>query len=133
MVEMQRGSRIPYFVAGVRATGNDEYIVELEDVSSPQAARLLIKKDVYVDEKILSGLATESPLLWIGFTVMDAAYGNLGKLTDVIQAGNQWIGTIIHNENEVLIPLINETIKGIDLNSKSLKTNLPHGLIEVYE
>ena len=133
MVEMQKGSLIPYFVAQCKATDKDEYIVTFEDMTTPQQAKKLVTKHVYADEKLLAATANESPLMWIGFNVSDEHYGNIGILQDVMQTGAQWIGKLTYKENEVLIPLVNETLEAIDLKRKILKTKIPEGLLEVYE
>jgi 16S rRNA processing protein RimM len=133
MVEMQKGSFIPYFVATCKAAGNEEYHITVEDVNTQQEAKKLVTKHVYVDESLLAGLVRESPLLWIGFTVLDKHYGNIGKMLDVMQTGSQWIGKINYKENEALIPLVDATIEGIDIKGRILKTTLPEGLLEVYE
>ncbi len=133
MVEVQKGSMIPYFVAQLRATNDEEFILNFEDMTNPQAAKRLVGKPVYADEKLLESLARESPLLWIGYNVMDAHYGNLGTLEDVMQTGKQWIGKIEYKGNEVLLPLVDATLEGIDLKNKVLKTRMPEGLLEVYE
>lgn len=133
MIEMQKGSLIPYFVASCKVTNSEEYIIAFEDIITPQQAKKLVTKQVYADEKLLAGITNESPLMWIGFNISDKHYGNIGVLDDVMQAGAQWIGKVIYKENEVLIPLVNETLAGIDIKHKILKTNLPEGLLEVYE
>lgn len=133
MVEMQKGSLIPYFVAQVKATGENEYIVTFEDIATPQEAKKLVTKHVYADEKLLAATANQSPLMWIGFNISDQHYGNIGILEDVMQTGAQWIGKLTYKENEVLIPLVDETLEAIDIKRKILKTKLPEGLLEVYQ
>lgn len=133
MVEMQKGSYIPYFVSQCKATGYDEYHVSLEEINTQDAAKRLVGRAVYVDEKMLSAFAASSPLLWIGFTIVDKHYGNIGPLEDVMQTGAQWIGKLTYKETEVLIPLVDATLSAIDLKKKIVHTTLPEGLLEVYE
>jgi 16S rRNA processing protein RimM len=133
MVEMQKGSFIPYFVAQCKSAKPGEYHINLEDVTAQQEAKKLVTRHVYVDELILSGLARESPLLWIGFTISDKHYGNVGKIEDVMQAGAQWIAKIDYKGSEALIPLVDATLVGIDIKARMLITTLPEGLLELYE
>lgn len=132
MLEMQKGSYIPYFVAQCKPNGRDEFLLNLEDVDSQQAAKKLVSKQVYVDESLLAAQVYQSPLLWIGFTVKDKHYGSIGALQDVMQAGSQWIGKVLFKNNEALIPLVDATIQGIDIKNKILQTDLPEGLLEIY-
>lgn len=132
MVEMQKGSYIPYFVDGCKAVSDTEYHVTLEEVDKVEAAKKLVGKQVYVDEELLAGYAKESPLLWIGFSITDVNTGLLGEMVDVMQTPSQWLGKIIYNDREVLIPLLNQFIKEIQVKKKRLIMELPAGLLEVY-
>ncbi len=131
-IEMQKGSYIPYFVSQVKASSDKEYLVSLEQIEKIEAAKKLVTKQVYVDETILASYAANSPLLWIGFSVIDQHYGAIGVIDDVVQTGKQWLARIIYQNKEVLIPLIEQTIEKLDLKKKTLFTLLPEGLIEIY-
>jgi 16S rRNA processing protein RimM len=131
-VEMQKGSYIPYFIASCKANSPKEYLISIENIDKVEAAKKLVTKQVYVDESILTNYAKQSPLLWIGFNVIDKQNGQLGTIEDVLQTGNQWVAKIIYNNTEVLIPLIEQMIEKLDLKSKTLNVNLPEGLLEVY-
>jgi 16S rRNA processing protein RimM len=87
---------------------------------------------VYVDESLLSDYARQSPLLWIGFNLIDKNYGEIGKIEDVMQTGNQWLAKLTYKNTEVLIPLIEQTINELNIKTKTIKTTIPDGLLEVY-
>jgi len=131
-VELQRESYIPYFVTAVKATNDEEFIINLEDVTTPEAAKRLIGKQVHVEEKIIAEYAKESPLSWIGFKLIDEGYGDLGLIEDVMQTAAQWLAKISYKGAEALIPLVDQTIQRIDINAKTLYTDIPEGLLEVY-
>ena len=117
----------------VPGTNNDEeYVVGLEETTSVEAARRLIGKHVYVDEDVLGKFAKNSPLLWIGFKVIDKQKGELGLIDDMMQTPTQWIARMIYKDKEVLLPLVEQTIEKIDLKKKALYLDLPEGLLEVY-
>ncbi len=132
MVEMQKGSYIPYFVAECKTTSPKEFILNLEELDKVDNAKKLVGKSVYVDETVLAAYAKISPLLWIGFTVTDVHKGLLGPMDDVMQTPNQWLGKITIDGKEVLIPLIDNFIKDVNIKSKRLIMELPAGLIDVY-
>ena len=131
-VEMQKGSYIPYFISQCKENNNKEYIIHIEDIDKIELAKKLVTKHVYVDESILSGFARQSPLLWIGFRVIDGKNGDLGTIEDVMQTGSQWLAKVIYQNTEVLIPLIDQTIESLDIKTKTINMNLPDGLLEVY-
>ncbi|MCD6013532.1 MAG: rimM [Flavipsychrobacter sp.] len=132
MVEMQKGSYIPHFVSQCKAANDEEYIINIEEIDKIESAKKLVTKHVYVDENILKGYEKQSPLLWIGFNLIDKNEGNLGTIEDVLQTGSQWLAKLTYKNKEVLIPLINETINGLDIKKKTIEVTLPEGLLEVY-
>ena len=132
LIEMQKGSYIPYFVSQFKVNNNKEYIINIEDIDKIESAKKLVTKHVYVEESILAGLEQQSPLLWIGFSVIDKKSGEIGKIDDVMQTGNQWLAKLIYNNTEVLIPLIDQTIEHINIKTKIINVTLPDGLLEVY-
>lgn len=132
MVEMQKGSYIPYFVADFKVTNESEYVVNLEDIAQIESAKRLVAKAVFVNEDVLAAYAKQSPLLWIGFTVTDVHKGLLGPMEDVMQSPNQWLGKVMVAGKEVLIPLVEPILKEVNLKSKRIIIEMPAGLIDVY-
>ena len=131
-IELNKESYIPYFIEQFKAANDEEYIVNLEDVEQMEQAKKFIGKNVYAQEEILADKAADSPLLWIGFEVTDRKHGKLGKIEDIMLTANQWLAQLTYKDSEVLIPLIEQTITGIDLKKKKMEVNLPEGLLEVY-
>jgi 16S rRNA processing protein RimM len=132
LVEMQKGSYIPYFITQFKPNNEKEYIIELEDIDKVEVAKKLITKQVYVDESILSDLAAHSPLLWIGFSLKDSNLGTIGTIEDVIYSGNQWLAKVIYQNKEALVPLIEQFINKVNIKVKQVEVTLPDGLLEVY-
>ena len=132
MLELHKGSFIPYFVSNHKANNDEEYVINLEDTDSVEAARKLIGKHVYVNEEVLDKHAKDSPLLWIGFKVNDKRSGELGVIDDMMQTPTQWIARMMYKDKEVLLPLVEQTIEGIDMKKKTLYLDLPEGLLDVY-
>lgn len=131
-VEMQKGSFIPYFVTEAKAHKKDEYIIGFEDVATVEAARRLIGKHVYTHAEVLAKYAKDSPLLWIGFTLIDKEKGALGPIEDMMQTPSQWLAKCTYQGKEVLVPLVEQTINKVDIKVKQLHITLPEGLLEVY-
>jgi 16S rRNA processing protein RimM len=130
-LELNKGSYIPFFVTGVKASGDDEYVVNLEDVAQVEQAKKLVGKHAYVKEDILAGHADDSPLLWIGFNLVDKQKGSLGPVEDVLQTGHQWLARLTYNGKEVLIPLIDQMILDVNLRNKFIRMDLPEGLLDI--
>ena len=132
MLELQKGSQIPYFASAVKAGKPGELIIGLEDVATVEAAKKLVGKAVWVEETKIVGLSKHSPLLWIGFSVIDKTKGDLGPVTDVLQTGSQWLARLVIEEKEVLLPLIEQMITKVDIRARKLHMDLPEGLLAVY-
>lgn len=131
-VELRKGSEIPYFVVTAKAANDEEYIVTVEDVNTVEAAKKLTGKQVYVKEDVLKNVKTDSPLLWIGFNLVDKTKGGLGVIEDVLQTGHQWLAKLTIEGKEVLIPLVDEMLLDVNIRNKFVRVDLPEGLIEVY-
>lgn len=130
-LEMNKGSFIPFFVQNVKAANEEEYIINFEDVSTIEAAKKLIGKQVYAQEDLLSKHAKDSPLMWIGFNIVDRELGGIGIIEDVLQTGHQWLARLTYKENEVLIPLIDPMIIEVNTRNKFIRMQLPNGLLEL--
>jgi 16S rRNA processing protein RimM len=46
--------------------------------------------------------------------------------------GPQWLAKLTINEQEVLIPLVDDWIKDLNIKNKFIRMALPEGLIEIY-
>ena len=131
-VELRKGSHIPYFTTTAKAANDEEYIVTLEDVTTVEEAKKLVGKQAYVQEDVLGKESADSPLLWIGFNMVDREKGSLGPVEDVMQAGPQWLAKITVEGKEALIPLVPEIILEVNIRNKYIRVALPEGLLEVY-
>jgi len=130
-LELHKESYIPFFISQLKASNDEEYVLNLEDTNSNEAARKLVGKNVYVNEDILSKHATDSPLLWIGFNVVDREKGSLGPIEDVLQAGPQWLAKITYNDKEVLLPLVDDMILDVNMKNKFVRMDLPDGILDL--
>lgn len=130
-LELHKESYIPFFISQLKASNDEEYVLNLEDTNSNEAARKLVGKNVYVNEDILSKHVTDSPLLWIGFNVVDREKGSLGPIEDVLQAGPQWLAKITYNDKEVLLPLVDDMILDVNMKNKFVRMDLPDGILDL--
>jgi 16S rRNA processing protein RimM len=132
LVEMQKGSMIPFFVTKFKPNNPKEYIIDVEEINKIDVAKKLVSKQVYVDESVLARYIKKSPLLWIGFELVDSQKGRLGTIEDVLQTGNQWLAKFTYQNKEVLVPLVDQTVDALDTKDKKIHVTLPEGLLEVY-
>lgn len=131
-VALRKGSHIPHFVSRIKNFGEAEIILHFEETDAVEAARKLVGKEVFVQEEILVKTAVDSPLLWIGFEAIDEASGALGPIEDIYQTAQQWLATVRIEGKEALLPLIDQTLKSVDLKKKQVHLTLPEGLLDIY-
>jgi 16S rRNA processing protein RimM len=68
----------------------------------------------------------------IGYTVMDENDQALGVINDILESPEQDLVQIFRDEKEILIPLVEDFIMGLDADKKILFMELPDGLVELY-
>lgn len=131
-IELKRESFIPYFVETAKAANDTEYIITLDEVQDTEEAKKLVGKTVYVKEEVLETAKVDSPLMYIGFNLVDKTRGGVGMIEDVLLMGKQWIARLTVDGKEVLIPLVEEMILDVNYKNKFLRMDLPEGLLDVY-
>lgn len=131
-VEPVKDSYIPYFVEKITKRGGGEWLVKFEDIANKEAAKLLVRKNVWLERKVFDSLVDGfQPLALVGYTVVDKGQV-LSEVEEVIEQPHQILLKITYKEKEVLIPLHSETLKGVDQKARKVQVDLPDGLLEIY-
>ena len=128
------GKLVPYFVASLKFPMKNTAYLNLEDVDTIEKAAVLVKKNVYLPNKHKPKKNKEEfTLLDLkGFTAVDIYEGELGVITDIHEYPQQLIATVNYKSCEVLFPLNEEIIKGIDIVKSIVTVDLPEGLLDIY-
>ena len=64
--------------------------------------------------------------------VRDEEHGDLGEVTSIEGSATNPVLVILHGEEEVMVPLAEEMILGIDPETNSLLVRTPPGLVDMY-
>jgi len=131
-VAVHKESFIPFYVSNIKSAGKEEMIIHLEDTNTVEGAKKLVTREVFVQEDVLAKSGADSPLLWIGFELVDTKLGVIGPVVDVFQTPTQWLGTVLFQGKEAMIPLITPIFKKVDIKQQKVFVDLPDGLLEVY-
>jgi len=132
-IEVRRESYIPYFIEAQKVLNHEEVLLSLDEVDSMELAKALSGKNVYLEEEVFSKLKPKAVSVdMIGFMVSDKTYGQIGTVEDLFETPGQVLATVQYKGKEVIIPLIEATIVGIDATRKTISVNLPEGLLDVY-
>ena len=126
---------LPYEVLNLRGA---DWICTLEGVTSKEAAAKLRGMALYLNRSEVS----ETPVLraaaesekfrqFLGFALIDTEKGEIGQVVDLVDNPLQTLAKVMHNGEEVLVPLVQDFIHGIDFVKKIIFVDLPEGLLEL--
>lgn len=127
------GKLVPFFIDKIQVL-KDKAIVKLEDINSLQKAQSLVGNGLYLPLGNLPELEEDQFYYHeiVEYLVVDEKLGNLGKITNVYEMPHQDLIAMQYQEKEVLIPITDEIVTGIDHDKKELYVELPDGLLEIY-
>ncbi len=134
-----KGMKVPYFITNIR--GTNEFIVQLEEVGSKDAAYALQSREIFLREKDLIPAAEreleveEEPGMeyerLAGYLLIDKALGEIGVIDEVLEMPQQEMAFMKYRKRDVLIPLNKNLIVEIDEAARRVVVDLPEGLLEV--
>lgn len=128
------GKLVPYFVTLFKLPQKNIAYLQLEDVDTIEKAVLLVKKDIYLPNKIKPKKKKSDFGLkdLLHFIAMDVNEGELGEIIEIHEFPQQLIATVSYKNQEVLFPLNESIIKSIDVVKGIVMVDLPEGLLDVY-
>lgn len=124
---------VPFFIESLSLKGN-KAIARFEDVNTADKADDLKGKKLYLPLAALPDLG-EGQFYYhqvISYDVIDVSAGSIGKLKDVYMSSHQDLLAIDHSGKEILVPVNDEIIIGVDHSAQVLKVDLPEGLLDIY-
>jgi 16S rRNA processing protein RimM len=131
-LELAPGSLIPYFAIEGKARSDSETLLRLEGVDTPEKARTLLRKAVWLPEPDFRRLASRSaPITLLGYRVL-ASGRDLGPVQEVIEQPHQVLLRLDVEGREVLLPVHEGTLRRIDNRTRKVEMELPDGLLDVY-
>ena len=128
------GKLVPYFVVSIKYLQKNAAYLVLEDVDSIEKASALVRKNLFLPNKLKPKQKEPEFTLFDleGFTAIDINEGELGVVTAVHEYPRQIIAAVDYKGIEILFPLNEAIIKGIDVVKEIVTVDLPEGLLDVY-
>jgi 16S rRNA processing protein RimM len=125
---------VPFFIEKSSLHKGNQLRVQFEDVYSDEEADSILKCGVYLPLDLLPKLTGDKFYFHevIGFTVIDENYGEVGTLVHINDKAAQPLFEIDSDGKEVFIPMIDDFIKKVDRENKTIHVTAPEGLIELY-
>ncbi len=125
-------SFLPWFIHAASAKSSDQTFLELEGITTVEAARAFLKKEVWLKEEDFKRLASgNSAISLLGYIIMENKKP-LGEILEVIEQPHQTLCRIEFEEKEAWIPLHEESVIKFDRKKRQVFVNLPDGLLDVY-
>jgi 16S rRNA processing protein RimM len=127
------GSLVPHTVDFLKINGN-KISLQLEDINSVEKAEKLRTKKLYLPLEELPELEDGEYYLHelVGYQVIDKEHGQIGEVQVIYNLPAQDLLAVTHKGVEVMIPMNEAIIKEINHTQKTIYTQLPEGLLEIY-
>lgn len=126
---------IPFFIDDLELRQKKTAVVTFADVDNVDQASMLTGCELYLPLNQLPEL-TGNRFYYHevkGFELIDQNHGLVGILDDVLEYPHQDVFRCIHKSGkEILIPVSDEIITGLNRDSKQIFIQAPEGLIELY-
>lgn len=125
---------VPYFVNEIKFHNNSTAYATFEDVDHIDNAQPLLRKKMYLPQDKMPVRDPDDFRYTdlIGYAVVDEIHGELGLITQVQEMPQQFMATVDMGGKELMFPLSDDLILGIDSEKQIIEVELPEGLVELY-
>ncbi|NGM74143.1 ribosome maturation factor RimM [Sphingobacterium sp. SGL-16] len=126
---------VPYFVDTIKLQKNSTAYATFEDVDHIDKAQALVRRKVYLPNDKMPERDPDD-FRWtdlVGFLVIDEEHGELGEIIEVHEMPQQFIATVDMDGKDLMFPLSEDLILGIDAEEEIIEVNLPEGLVDLYK
>lgn len=138
IVEMD-GIFVPFFSSGIRPKGNTSFLIKLDGIDSEEEASKFVNKPIYAKKSELAPFLNleEDDILdeeeLAGYDIIDNGSSKLiGKVTGIDSSTQNLLFIVESPEGKTIyIPLADEFIEEINDNEKTIRMNLPEGLLDL--
>jgi 16S rRNA processing protein RimM len=131
-IEEKKDEFLPYFIESAKKKGMDELILKIEGLDKKESTTKYLRKEVWIKaEEIKTHTDKNNPIAWVGYHISDQGK-NLGPVVEIIEQPHQVLCRIDIDNKEVLIPINEQTLNGVDHKSRIIMLTLPDGLLDIY-
>lgn len=127
------GIFVPFFIEEYRFKSDSTALIKFEDIDTAEQARIFTNIPVYFPKKYVTEEESDEITSWnffIGFTVVDKKYGDIGVIEAVDESTMNILFYITKDGKETILPAHEEFIIDLDKKQRVLTVELPEGLID---
>jgi 16S rRNA processing protein RimM len=130
----QQGRLVPFFIDSIEPQQKGRFIIRFEDIKTIEQAEKLRNTSIYLPLDELPELEEDQFYFHevIGYKVVDENHGQLGTVREFYDLPQQQLMAMDYQDQEMLIPVMDEILLRADHEAKVLHVRLPEGLLEVY-
>tara|TARA_B100001059_G_scaffold59808_1_gene55291 strand:+ start:191 stop:691 length:501 start_codon:yes stop_codon:yes gene_type:complete len=122
-----QGQFIPYKIINLKGK-TDTPVVGLEFIDTYEKAQDIVGSPVFTDQEVLP---KDSDLSFLGYELIDAKIGSIGKVLDVQELPQQLMLTVSYQGEEKYIPFVENFIDYISEENQEIWLHLPDGLLDL--
>lgn len=128
------GLLTPFFITSYQLKSKGFATVKLEGVDSENAAKSILRKNLYLPSNTLPELSGTHfyDHEVVGFDLIDQSQGLVGKIVQIMDLPVNPLIQVDANGKEVLIPLVKDLVQEVDRKNKKLIVKTPEGLLALY-
>ena len=125
---------VPFFIERSYLHKSTLLRAKFEDIDTEVDAEDMIGTEVYLPLTLLPKLPEDKFYFHeiIGFDVIDAQHGNIGKIVSINDTTSQALFEIDKDGKQILIPMNDQFIDKLDKKNKTINVITPEGLIDLY-
>ena len=125
-----RGTQLPFFIAQIEYTGEQEAIILFEEITNKEDASLYRKKTVWCKPEYILAENEEEESSLEGFGIYNELGIFIGKIISVTDMGEYLLAETQTEKTTVTIPLHDDLIKETDDAKKIIRMHIPEGLLD---
>ena len=131
----RRGQLAPFFVENIEGLETHNIGIKFEDIDSMQAASRLQNSSLYFQESLLKEyIEAEEEEEWaylVDYTLVNQEGVRIGIIEGIVYLPQHELIQLTYQNREVLLPIHEDIILGIDEETGILKMELPQGILEL--
>lgn len=131
------GIYVPFFVNSFRARGSEAVLLTIDGITDEAQAAKLCSMDIFALKSDLGGDKEDNEEGFyisdlVGYKLMDSDGNTVGEITGYDDStANTLLIIELPDETTKYVPVADELIEEFDPDSKTIKLNLPSGILEL--
>lgn len=130
----EKGQYLPFFVKSYEVLSEQDGIIQFEEITTPEQARLYNGRELFLEEKMAKKFfrpGAEEFAFLTGYKLLNAKGEECGSIQGITETPMQVFIELKTAEAECLIPLAEDWVVDIDKKKKILQLDFPEELLHL--